>query len=217
MNNMELYEQFRTTPSEAKKTIDAGRLKGFTDINPMWRIKRLTEVFGPCGVGWWFTIDDTHIEEGFGGEKKAFVEISLYYIDAESGTTSHAVKGVGGSAFVAKEKSGLYVNDECFKMAVTDAIGSACKMLGMSADIFFEKDRTKYSTPPEQPEAEQTETKRSKVQIDALIMLASRKGVTCDKLLKKYKVKNLADLPEKEYLACLKGLEKMPDSMEAVG
>ena len=98
--------------------------------------------------------------------------------------------------------------------AIQRSLTKACARHGLGLYIYAGEDL---------PEAEQTETKstvpekRSKVQIDALIMLASRKGVTCDKLLKKYKVKNLADLPEKEYIACLKGLEQMPDSMEAVG
>lgn len=29
-------------------------------------------------------------------------------------------------------------------MAITDAIGSAAKLLGLAADVYFEKDRTKY-------------------------------------------------------------------------
>lgn len=51
-SNMILFEKFRTTPNEARKEIKGGRLKGFTDINPMWRFKVLTAVFGPCGIGW---------------------------------------------------------------------------------------------------------------------------------------------------------------------
>ena len=47
MDNMNLYEAFRAVPKDAQKTIGAGKLKGFTDINPMWRIKLLTETFGP--------------------------------------------------------------------------------------------------------------------------------------------------------------------------
>ena len=35
--NMNIYEQGRTVPAEALKKIEAGRLKGFSDINPMWR------------------------------------------------------------------------------------------------------------------------------------------------------------------------------------
>ena len=52
MNHMDIYEAVRTPPQEALKAIEAGRLKGMTDINPMWRIKALTERFGPCGIGW---------------------------------------------------------------------------------------------------------------------------------------------------------------------
>lgn len=48
---LELYERLRAVPDSAKREISAGRLKGKTDINPMWRIKALTEAFGPCGFG----------------------------------------------------------------------------------------------------------------------------------------------------------------------
>ena len=150
MDNMELYKQFEKTADEAKKTIQAGRLKGFTDINPMWRIKRLTEVFGPVGLGWKYVITDKQIVSGANGEMSAFVDILLYY--KHSNEWSEGIPGTGGSSYVAKESKGLYVSDECFKMALTDAIGTACKALGMSADVYFEKDRSKYNT-SEQEEA----------------------------------------------------------------
>lgn len=54
MDNLELYNRVRSVPEEAKKAITAGRTKGFTDINPMWRIKKLTEEFGVCGIGWYY-------------------------------------------------------------------------------------------------------------------------------------------------------------------
>ena len=50
MDDMTIYNLARSVPDEAQKPIAAGRLKGMTDINPMWRIKRLTEIFGPCGL-----------------------------------------------------------------------------------------------------------------------------------------------------------------------
>ena len=46
---------------------------------------------------------------------------------------------------VASESKGLYVNDECYKMALTDAISVACKALGMGADVYWNKDTTKYN------------------------------------------------------------------------
>lgn len=152
MEKLELYNLGRAVPEEAKKPITAGRLKGMTDINPMWRIKMLTEMFGACGMGWWYEIRDKRIENGAGGEQCAFVDIALFYeID---GKTSHPIYGTGGSAFVANEKSGLHTSDECYKMALTDAISVAAKALGIGADVYFNKDRTKYDavTTADKPE-----------------------------------------------------------------
>ena len=150
MANTDIWSKVENTPKEAQKEIGAGRLKGFTDINPMWRFKKLTEVFGPCGIGWKYEITEKRIEPGANGEAKAFVDILLYY--KWDGAWSEGVPGTGGSSLVSAEKSGLYTNDECFKMALSDAIGTACKAMGMSADIYFSKDRSKYTEAHEAPE-----------------------------------------------------------------
>ena len=144
MDKMVIWQQLEKTADEAKKPIEAGRLKGFTDINPCWRMKRLTEVFGPCGIGWRYDIHNTYTIPGANDEVAAFVEILLYY--KQDGEWSDGIPGLGGSMFVAKEKNGHHTSDECFKMALSDAIGTACKALGMSADIYFSKDRSKYTT-----------------------------------------------------------------------
>ena len=52
MDKMTIYESARVVPKEARKSIGGGRLKGMTDITPMWRVKKLTELFGPAGIGW---------------------------------------------------------------------------------------------------------------------------------------------------------------------
>lgn len=153
MENLEIYNKLRECPTEAIKPINAGRLKGMSDINPMWRIKALTEVFGPCGIGWWYTIDKQWLEAGNGPEIAAFCNITLFYKWA--GEESHGIPGTGGSGFVKVEKNGPYTSDECFKMALTDAISVAAKALGAAADIYWQKDRTKYDQPstpaPEKP------------------------------------------------------------------
>lgn len=142
MNNLEIYDKVRAVPKEAQKTIAGGRLKGMTDINPMWRIKALTEQFGPCGIGWKYIIKDKHLEAGANGEVAAFVDIDLYY--KHNDAWSEAIPGTGGSMFVAKEKSGPFTSDECYKMALTDAISVACKSLGFGANVYWDKDKTKY-------------------------------------------------------------------------
>lgn len=157
MDNLKLYDKFRAVPEEAKKPIEAGRLKGMTDINPMYRIKALTEQFGPCGIGWWYVIKDKHIERMDDGQVAAFVDIDLYY--ELDGKQSFAVPGTGGSMLVAQERSGLHVSDECYKMALTDAISVACKSLGIGADVYWQKDRTKYTDAHDDAPAKQTEQK----------------------------------------------------------
>lgn len=144
---MDLYEKFRSVPETAKREIAAGRLKGKTDINPMWRIKALTEAFGPCGIGWKYKIIREWLEPGENGEIAAFMDIELFY--KLDGQWSEAIPGTGGSAFVAKERAGLYTSDECYKMALTDAISVACKALGIGADVYWQADSTKYTSSPE--------------------------------------------------------------------
>lgn len=146
MDNLSIYNKVRNVPNEAQKPIQAGRLKGMTDINPMWRLKILTEQFGPCGFGWYYEITKQWLEEGSENQKVAFTNINLYVKFGEE--WSKPIQGTGGSSFIAKEKAGLYTSDECFKMSLTDAISVACKSLGIGADIYFEKDKTKYTSKP---------------------------------------------------------------------
>lgn len=149
MENMQIYDSVRQVPDTAKRSISAGRLKGKTDINPMWRIKALTEQFGPCGIGWKYEIVKEWTEAGSSGEIAAFVDINLFV--KVNGEWSEAIPGTGGSMFVAKEKGGLYTSDECFKMSLTDAISVSCKALGFGADVYWDADRTKYYGNTETP------------------------------------------------------------------
>lgn len=153
MQNMEIYEKVRSVPKDAQKEIVGGRLKGMTDINPMWRIKMLTEMFGPCGFGWKTEIVNKWLEKGGGEDVACFVEINLYI--KVNDQWSEPIPGVGGSSFVTKERNGLYTSDECYKMAYTDAISVACKSLGFAADIYYKNDRTKYNTGSSEPKDEQ--------------------------------------------------------------
>lgn len=141
-DNMKFYNMCADVPEEAKKSIAGGRLKGMTDINPMWRIKKLTEMFGACGFGWYTEVIEKRLERGTGDQISCFVEINLFVKVGDE--WSKPIHGMGGSAFVVKESSGLYQSDECFKMAYTDAISVACKALGMAATVYFAKDRSKY-------------------------------------------------------------------------
>lgn len=142
--NLRFYNQGRNVPADALKQIKAGRLKGMSDINPMWRMKRLTEIFGPVGFGWKYTID-RQWTEAYGPEVKVFCNISLYVRDPETKEWSDAIPGVGGSAVVSAEKNGPYVNDEAYKMALTDALSIAMKPLGIGGDIWYGEKATGHN------------------------------------------------------------------------
>ena len=149
MDNLYIYEKVRSVPENAQKPISAGRLKGMTDINPMWRIKVLTEQFGICGIGWKTQILRTWIDEGANGESITNVEILLFV--KVDGVWSEGSPGIGGGRLIAKEKEGLYTDDECYKKAYTDAISVACKALGVGADIYW-NENTKYTAKAEKEE-----------------------------------------------------------------
>ena len=138
--NLRFYEQLRQVPQEALKSIGAGRLKGMSDVNPMWRIKAMTEAFGPCGIGWKYEITKQW-HETYGQEIKAFCNINLYV--KVDDVWSEPIPGTGGSSFVALESKGPFVSDECEKMALTDALSVAMKALGVAADVYFSKDPSK--------------------------------------------------------------------------
>jgi len=135
MGNLEIYDKLKRPPENVLKPITAGRLKGKSDINPQWRIKAMTEQFGPCGIGWKFTIDRTWTEQGDNMQVMAFVVVSVFIKQGE--TWSEAIPGVGGSMLVVRETSGLHSSDEAFKMATTDALSVAFKYLGVAADIYM--------------------------------------------------------------------------------
>ena len=156
MENLELYNGWREVPQNAQKTITGGNLNGKTDINPMWRIKVLTDKFGPVGFGWYTKITEHWSDtETIGGnlERVAWVRLELYI--KQGGEWSAPIEGVGGSKYAGKGR-GSELNDEAFKMAETDALSVACKKLGIGADIYWAGDNTKYT----QGAAKTTRTKK---------------------------------------------------------
>ena len=136
-DNLAIYEKAREVPPTALKEIKGGRLKGMSDINPMYRIKRMTEIFGVCGFGWKYEIVKQWFEPQ-GQEVKAFCQINLYI--KLNDEWSEPIPGVGGAGFVEREKNGLFVNDEGPKMALTDALSVSMKALGIAADVYWGKD-----------------------------------------------------------------------------
>lgn len=211
MENMTIYDACRSVPESAKKAITAGRLKGKTDINPMWRIKRLTEQFGPCGIGWYYKPVRKWLET-HGDETAAFVDIELYV--KIGGEWSMPIAGTGGSMFAARQKDGVYVSDECYKMASTDAISVACKQLGIGADVYWDADRTKYDDPKAPTTMQQAEAQVDKQRAELIGQMQAelqRTGYGAKAVLKTYKASDLGSLSNLQIKDCIKRLKGLPD------
>lgn len=150
MDNLEIYNKGKVVPKEAQKPFNNGSFSG-TDINPMWRIKTLTEIFGPVGLGWTYSLEE-HWNETINNEVHTHVRINLYV--KYNGEWSKPIPGIGGNKSLQQFKNGPKASDEGYKMALTDAISVACKALGIGADVYYQNDATKYTehyikeTPP---------------------------------------------------------------------
>ena len=148
--NLDTWNKLAKPPVSALKRIMGGRLSGKSDINPQWRYRTMTEHFGVCGFGWKYTLDRLWTEPGDAGEVFAFAQVSLFVKQGEQ--WSEPIPGIGGNMLREAERGGIHNNDEAFKMATTDALGAAMKMLGVAAEVYLGNfDGSKYRTEEKQP------------------------------------------------------------------
>ncbi len=225
MDNLFYYNSGREVPEAAKRPIRGGRMNGKTDINPMWRIKKLTEMFGPCGFGWYYKSVREWIEP-YEKEVAAFVKIELYV--RVNGEWSMPIQGTGGSAFVEIQKGSPYVSDECYKMATTDAISVACKQLGIGADVYWDADKTKYGEQDNQSTAPpagnrdkggQQKAGSQQPEADAEIMQLReelsneliRTGYTWNSVIKKYNTETADQLSKLQLQDCIWKMKQLPE------
>lgn len=123
----------RTDPAHTKTFQRAGGFKG-TATRPIWNEMRLTEHFGPCGIGWGCDEPKFSLVPA-GDELLVFCVLRCWYRDA-SDAMENVIWGIGGDKVLAKRQSGpAFSDDEAYKKAFTDALGNAFKHVGMNADI----------------------------------------------------------------------------------
>lgn len=132
-DNKRYWNQLKKTDPKYTKRINKG-FGEITTIDPQWQIGKMTEVFGPVGVGWGYNVKYTYTEQ------LVFAEVSVWTNDDRS---RH---GYGPVCSVQKlwRKTGA-LDDEAPKKAMTDAMTKALSHLGMSADVFLGMfDNSKY-------------------------------------------------------------------------
>lgn len=178
-DNLNLWNAVRRPPTHALKPIAAGRLKGMSDVNPVWRLEALTEQYGPCGIGWYYEITDRWTDLGPEGQVMCFIQIHLYTAtldDEGQKGWSAPIAGIGGSALVAKESGGLRASDEGWKMALTDALSVSMKSLGVAADVYRGFFRDSKYTELSKPNLVIAKTPRTIVEIRQALADAAQTG-----------------------------------------
>ena len=115
--------------------------KGFgeiTTIDPQWQIMRMTEMFGPVGKGWNYTVNYTYTND------LVFAEVSVATSKTENDNLFWNYFGPVCSVQKLFRKTGA-LDDEAPKKAMTDALTKAFSHLGLCSDIFMGKfDDSKY-------------------------------------------------------------------------
>lgn len=177
----------KTDPAHTKKFSRAGGFKG-TATKPIWVYRRLTEQFGPVGQGWGHGKPDYQVVPGADGEVLVYCTVECWHGNRENG-----FYGVGGDKVVAKNKNGLFSDDEAFKKAFTDAVMNAFKSVGVAADVhmgLFDDDKyvasveRQFNAPPVITDAQREE----------LIVLLENLNVPAAEVLAVGKLKDLRDL-----------------------
>jgi hypothetical protein len=126
-----------TDPKQTKPFQRPGGFKG-TAIKPIWNIMRLTEHFGPIGIGWGtdepkFNIIDAE------GETLVFCVLKCWYKEdpGDPDEDKAYLYGIGGDRVAQKRSGTVFVDDEAYKKAYTDALTNAFMRLGVSADVYM--------------------------------------------------------------------------------
>lgn len=193
MSNTAIWDALgKTDPSHTKGFSRAGGFKG-TSIKPMWALRRLTEQFGPVGQGWGTGKPEFTLVHGAEGEVLVYCTVAVWH-----GSRDNESYGVGGDKAIARNKNGLFHDDEAFKKAFTDATLNGFKALGVAADIhmgLFDDDKyvsameREFSAPPTITDEQRTE----------LMALLEATGFPAAEFLGVSKIKDLRALPADKF------------------
>jgi hypothetical protein len=171
-DNLAIWNSLERTDPKHVKPITGKSYKG-NSPRPHWVIWKLTEKFGPVGLGFgWEVLREGYIDgivRPDGIERLHELRIRFWWrVDGER----CEVESYGGTTALFRTKDGPWKADEdAAKKSLTDAITKAASWLGVAGDIFMGRwDDSKYvaelerearqpTTPPQQPVEPPHETK----------------------------------------------------------
>lgn len=134
MSNIELWEQVCITDPAAVKKITGKPYQGDSP-KPYWLIRRATEVFGPCGVGWGVTVKSERFERLSETDVLHVAVVAVWFV--HDGKRSESIEQMGGTKAAYMTKNGqLVVDEDAGKKSVTDGMVKCLSMIGFAGDIF---------------------------------------------------------------------------------
>lgn len=170
--NMRIWGAVEKTDPAATKAATVSGQK-ITSISGQHMVKRATEIFGPAGLGWGWTVLEERFDQGgqirndkgelLGHEVGHTVRIRLWY---ERDGKRGEVEQYGCTPFAYRSKWGVSTDTEAPKKSLTDAIKKGLAMLGFSADIFLGlfDDRDYVAEREEESRLEQAENKEAEAE-----------------------------------------------------
>lgn len=137
VNGLRLWKKWEKTEKAFTKKFDNGSFKG-TDINPTYRARKMSEHVGPYGVGWGLQNVRFEIIPGLKAEERLVVcHAEVWYIDPDTGEKAVCGPHTGCDYLIRETKNGMRTDVEVFKKVQTDAMTSAFRFLGISADVYM--------------------------------------------------------------------------------
>lgn len=137
MSNKEIWNLICETPPKHTKPVTQGS-HHYTSIQTQYRLERMTDLFGPCGVGWGFSSEcrEVRLEDG---NVLAVATVVLWYVHKdEHGIPARMEIGPYTSSeqlFLATAKKPI--DTDAYKKATTDALGKIMAHMGMCADVYY--------------------------------------------------------------------------------
>lgn len=149
MENLRIWDKVQQTDPKYTKGFKRGGGFSGTAINATYQIHRATELWGPLGSAWGYSITASDFIPGADGDVIHVLQIQFRYPDGE-------FPSFGQTQFVGTNKNGKFTDEEAPKKSLTDAITKALSMLGFSADVFLGLyDDNKYVNDLKQKTAEE--------------------------------------------------------------
>jgi len=140
-DNLAMWNRFADIDPKFTKPI-SGRDYGGTSPNPQYVIRCLTELFGPVGKGFGWSVLAEDFKE-LGGTYLHWCRIKFWWKDDEG---EHGVEEYGQTkAAYVTSKGTMRVDEDAPKKSLTDAIVKGASHIGVAANIFLGRwDDQKY-------------------------------------------------------------------------